>query len=256
MKLPLLISVPHGGLSIPEELQPFLKIGPELIEKASDQGSFEIYSGLEGRVERYLFADIARVLVDVNRAADNRKPDGVIKTRTSGKLVYDPYPDAETIETVIARYHAPYHRELARLSRIDGVRLGVDCHTMFELAPDDAPDPKGSPRPMICLSDGAGTTLPAGWMDRLTVIFRKEFEGFDVGVNKPFNGGHIIRSHSLNLPWLQIEISRLSLLSSEAKGARVLAALTQFCEETFETRPAPAACRLIAWFRRLLTKAA
>lgn len=252
MRLPLLISVPHGGLDVPPELRPFLRIGPDLIEAGSDVGSFEVYSSLgEDRVLAYRAQRWARVLVDVNRGADNRKPDGVIKTFVQGHMVYDPYPDPAVIETVIERYHAPYHRDLERLARLPGVKLGVDCHTMFASAPPDAPDPQGSSRPMICLSDGGGTSLPSGWMDGLARHLRQQFGPTQVKVNEPFNGGHIVRRHSARLPFVQIEISRSEALGWQEKGERVHAALAGFCQEQFGTAPISRRCRLFEWVRRL-----
>ncbi|MFH1723498.1 MAG: N-formylglutamate amidohydrolase, partial [Elusimicrobiota bacterium] len=120
----------------------------------------------------------------------------------------------------------PYHRRLSALAA--RVRMGFDCHTMAAVGPPVGPDP-GRERQAVCLSDGDGA-CPREWIDSAARIFRRHFpEG--VSVNSPFKGGHIVRSHAREIPWMQIELSRDPYVSSEEKGRRVLAALEQWCEE-------------------------
>jgi N-formylglutamate amidohydrolase len=44
MKLPILISVPHAGLRVPEEAQPYCRLTHEEIVADGDEGATEIYS--------------------------------------------------------------------------------------------------------------------------------------------------------------------------------------------------------------------
>jgi len=58
--------------------------------------------------------------------------------------------------------------------------------------------------------------------------FKQSFDS-EISVNRPFKGGYIIRSHSSELPWVQIELSRAPFLQTCEKRERVIQALTLFC---------------------------
>lgn len=227
MSLPLLLSVPHAGLGIPEEVADSCALTPEQVAEDGDEGAAEIYA-LAAEVERFVTADVARAIVDLNRAEDDRGKDGVVKTHTCWNVpVYRTFPSEDRIEALLARHHRPYHARLRDAA--DGrVRLAVDCHTMAALGPPVGPDP-GVERPHVCLSNGEGT-CPDAWMDGLVRCFTREF-GPSVKVNDPFRGGYITRSHAAEMPWVQLELSRAPFLSNADKRARVLRALTAWTAE-------------------------
>jgi formiminoglutamase len=228
MKLPLLISVPHAGLKIPPEVEDLCVLTPKQIAADSDEGAATIYD-LESEVAAYLAGEIARVIVDLNRAENDRRPDGAVKTHTCHKVpVYGRPLSEDLVETLLTRYYRPYHKRLTELAK--EAKLGIDCHTMAEFGPSMGPDP-GCERPYICLSN-AGGTCPKEWFDHLTACFRK-VQPTNVSVNNPFTGGHIIQSHASELPWIQVELSRAAFLSDEQKHERVLRALTTFCDSVF-----------------------
>ncbi|GAB4249922.1 MAG: N-formylglutamate deformylase [Thermoleophilia bacterium] len=229
-RLPLLISVPHAGLKVPEEVARYVILTPEQIARDGDGQAAAIFSGLEERVAAFHISKVARVVVDLNRAPNDRRPDGVVKTHTCwGEPVYDPSPPEEVLARLIALYHTPYHRALSEAAGRAGLRLGVDCHTMAAEGPPIGPDP-GRPRPLVCLSNADGT-CPDAWMAALSRAFM-EWAGDSVSLNDPFRGGHIIRSHAPELPWVQIEISRTNRFSPEEKRRAVELALERFCRET------------------------
>lgn len=220
MTLPLLISVPHAGLTVPSEAARFCSLEADEIVKDSDEGAAEIYS-FDGEAE-LVTTGIARAIVDLNRAPDDFRPDGVIKERTAFEVpVWKRELPRRLSRALIKRYHRPYHR---RLSEAAGrVMAGVDCHTMLEVGPPIGPGP-GGPRPVVCLSDGDGSTLPEGWMDRLARCFEEAF-GIPPAINDPFKGGYITRAHSREMPWVQVEVVRGPVMPTEDKRQRVLAAL-------------------------------
>jgi len=224
MKLPLLVSVPHAGLSVPPEAAELCALSAEEIAADADGGAAEIYDFAD-QVVRFETSTVARSIVDLNRAADDRRKDGVIKTHTCWDVpVWTQPPDESLVAELLRRHHAPYH---ARLTRPDaGVVVGVDCHTMAAVGPPVAPDP-GVERPEVCLSDADGT-LPRTWFERLIDAFRAEFTG-EVAVNRPFRGGFIVRAHATERPWVQIELSRAPFDSDAGKRRRVVAALRAWC---------------------------
>jgi formiminoglutamase len=235
MTLPILLSVPHAGLRVPSEAKPYCRLKPAEIVADGDEGAAEIYD-LKGHVAEFVATDIARAIVDLNRAEDNRRLDGVVKTVTCWNVsVYHEFPPEPVVERLLDCYYRPYHRRLSAGISAD-IRLCVDCHTMAAVGPPIGPD-AGETRPHICLGNGNGDeggtlTLPRGWTGRLLGSFRDVF-GDAVTTNEPFSGGHITRSHGRERPWLQLEISRAPFMSNAEKRYGVLRALTDFCEQVF-----------------------
>ncbi len=227
MRLPLVISVPHAGLRVPPAVESACRLSPTEISADSDGGSGEIYS-LADEVGAFVTTDIARAVVDVNRAPDDRRLDGVVKTHTSYRVsVWDPPLAEAEVEGLLHAYYAPYHAQLTELGLGGRWSLGVDCHTMAAVGPPVGPDP-GRERPWVCLSNADGT-CPQAWIDTLREGFGRQLDG-PVRVNDPFRGGYITRFHSAEMPWLQIELSREPYLPHHAKRQVVLNALEHWAE--------------------------
>jgi formiminoglutamase len=225
MMLPLLVSVPHGGLIVPEEVSAFCVLTEEQISQDGDEGAAEIYSGLQGHVAAFVTTDIARAVVDLNRAEDDFRPDGVIKTHTCYNVpVYSEFPDEELCEGLLKRYYHPYHARLTEGAQGSSI-LGIDCHTMATYGPPVGPDP-GQERPLVCLSN-ADNTCPKEWLESLAACFSESFQT-EVSINTPFKGGHIIRHHARELPWVQLELSRTSKIFIEKKRDGVRQALAMW----------------------------
>jgi formiminoglutamase len=228
VKLPLLGSVPHGGLQVPREAKPYCILTPKQIEEDGDVGAAEIYA-LESELEAFATTEIARAIVDLNRAVDDRRQDGVVKTHTCWNVpVYGEFPPEEIINKLLERYYHPYQERLTELAK-SGARLGLDLHTMAAAGPPVGPDP-GIERPWVCLSNGDGTTCPQEWIGSLAKCFEDEF-GPKVKINDPFKGGYITRTHAVELPWIQVELSRGPFMSNGDKRLAVLEALTRWCHQ-------------------------
>ena len=230
MQLPLLISVPHAGLRVPEEVRGHCILTPTQIEEDGDEGAAEIYA-FPDRFRAFVTSEVARAVVDLNRPESDRGPDGVVKTETChGVRVYDPFPEEPLIERLLERHYRPYHARLRRLAR-DGVRLGVDCHTMLAVGPAIGPL-AGQERPRVCLGNVDGASCPDDWLERMGDCLARAFD-CDVSLNHPFKGGFITRSQAAHLPWMQLELSRAPFLSNAEKRACVLAAFEAFCSGNF-----------------------
>jgi N-formylglutamate deformylase len=222
--LPLLISVPHAGTKIPPEVESISMLTPKQISEDGDEGSAQIYA-IGKQVKAFVTTDIARAFVDVNRAEEDRSPDGVVKTHTIWKVpIYRQSLSEDLIRMLLDKYHRPYHKQLSQLAA--EAKLGLDCHTMAEKGPPIGPD-AGRKRPLICLSNANGT-CPEDWSNRLADCLEEAFET-KVSKNTPFKGGYIIRSHANEIPWVQIELSRAAFLSHADKRLKFLEALQKWC---------------------------
>jgi formiminoglutamase len=229
--LPVVISVPHAGLAVPEEVASISLLTPEQIERDGDVGAKDIYRPLEKKVAAYLTTEVARAFVDLNRAERDIRADGVVKTETCWKVpIYSKPLSPHLIETLLERYHRPYHARLHDLARTLPVRLGIDCHTMAAEAPPISPRP-GTPRPRACVSNQKGETCPDEWAR----AFAKALEarlGSPVTVNDPFLGGYITKSRPGNIPWLQLELSRAPFATNEEKSSAVCGSILELCSTT------------------------
>lgn len=220
-KIPVLISIPHGGTEVPVEIRDRVIISAKDQFEDSDAFTQEIY-GLENEVRAQVQSQAARAFVDMNRAPDDRppqNPDGVVKTQTChGKTVYHPGKELDDSLTkrILDTYYFPYHQSITNaLAEHTDLQLALDCHTMEAVAPAIAPDP-GQSRPLICLGNNHGKSCPPEMADRLAECFREGFglEEKDVVMNKPFAGGYITRTYGEGaLPWVQVEMNRSLYLS-------------------------------------------
>lgn len=211
--LPLLISIPHGGIEIPEEVRGLTSIGTEAIMEDVDVFTQDIYCVED--VQAVLMTSIARTFVDLNRAPSDLPPrsqDGAVKTRTARlEPIYrdDNLPD-ELIALLIRRYHEPYHRRIEETLKNDRIKLALDCHSMSTIAPPISRY-HGRARPTICLGNVCGDAAPTTMVFSLAECFREVFElpPNEVMINFPFAGGYITRRYGNNpVPWIQIEMNR------------------------------------------------
>lgn len=238
-KLPILISVPHGGMKIPQELQKKCLIDPEGILRDGDTWSRELYD-FRDSVEEYVDTDIARLVIDMNRREDDlppANPDGVVKTTTVDRSQVWDQPSGLSpleIQYLIKHYHTPYHQRLLIAAKNRKVIIGIDCHTMLDIL--SYPDGSGwEKRPLFCIGNrgcemglplNEPITAPTKLVQKLQENLQQEFVGFVpnhtqqplVTLNKPFSGGYITYHHGSqgDIPWLQLEINRrLYLLDAE-----------------------------------------
>jgi N-formylglutamate deformylase len=238
-QLPLLISIPHSGLKVPAELKKFCRLNLPDILRDGDTWAGQLFDLRENVLAFSQFA-VARAIVDPNRAADNRppqNPDGVVKTVTvDGEPVWT-MPGGlavEQVEFLLHEYYYPYHQFLAAVSQNHKILLGLDCHTMLELAPQSSPRPLEK-RPLVCLSnrgDENGEKLdellsaPPDLLRALGKALEQRLQNIErdrsvpvVSLNRPFRGGYVVRKNrDLGLiPWIQVEFNRSLYLSSDPR---------------------------------------
>jgi N-formylglutamate deformylase len=232
MKLPLYISVPHAGTDVPSEVRSLCALRREDILADRDAGADLIYFPLQKYVAGFTRTDIARSLIDLNRAPDDIGGNGVIKSHTCWKVpVYRTFPPKKMIQTLLDRYYFPYHAKLSAGGNSSSTRLGVDCHTMAAVGPPVGPDP-GKKRPLVCLSNCHGTTCPEEWLHCMASCLQAAF-GEPVTINNPFSGGFISRLHAAEMPWVQIEISQTAAFPDNVKRDCLLEGLQSFCHTVF-----------------------
>lgn len=212
--LPVFISIPHGGRTVPREIADRLKVSMEDIYKDSDIFTDEIFD-LTGQAKEVLKAVVVRCAVDLNREESDLpplNPDGIIKSHTChGKEVYKDFPDSDLIKILLKKYYHTYHESFSRALAENDFELILDCHSMCNTAPAVSPD-KGSKRPLVCLGNLNDTTCSNAVLEKLKKEFVRVF-GFrkrDITFNSPFSGGYIAKKYGMGkTPLVQIEINRI-----------------------------------------------
>jgi len=222
---PFLISVPHGGVEVPEEVRDAVFLDQEAISYFSDPGTRKIFD-LSDCVCACIDTPISRMIVDLNRPPYHLPPkrwDGVVKTRTAtGIPVYKEgqFPDITLIHRLLLKYYFPYHAMVDRLLEGGRIILAIDCHSMLSFAPEQDRDPFRK-RPLVCLGNngdrdgnprkGSLATCPGEVIRALSYEFKEIFpdEG-SVALNTPFRGGFISNAHYWHkgVPWVQLEVNR------------------------------------------------
>ena len=220
-RLPILLSIPHGGTRKPAELEGHLSITNKDLFDDSDPFAVELYD-LGDKVERVIKTDIARAFVDLNRSLQDmppNNPDGLIKSKTCyDKPIYakGQEPDDSLKTMLIELYYNPYHQAIQKSIEELDLKLCLDCHSMASFAPYFSPDKSKSKRPMFCISNNDGKTSSSEMMELLADSLSKSFsiDRQEISLNDPFHGGHITRTYGNNpIPWIQVEMTRNQYLA-------------------------------------------
>ena len=225
-KLPILLSIPHGGTNKPKELKGRLCITRREQFDDSDPFVSEIYD-LKNSVQYVMSTDIARVYVDLNRSPKDTPPrnsDGVIKSLTCyRKPIYlaGMEPDESLVAMLLDMYHAPYYDAISHICKKSEIQMGFDCHSMASVAPDIAPDAvqtKKKKRPLFCISNQNGKTCSNKQLKLLASHISESFgvSLSSVALNDPFKGGYLTSFFGNNpVPWIQIEMNRDMYLNKQ-----------------------------------------
>lgn len=229
---PVLLSVPHSGRHYPDWLVALARGGKATLETLEDPLVDQLAAPALASGIAAVVAQAPRAAVDCNRAEDEIDPAvvrsamlsrptarargglGIVPSRTAsqGSLWRQPIGQAD-LDARLDAAHRPYHRairdHLERMRHQFGCALLIDCHSM---------PPPADGVPPIIIGDRFGQTA-GRWLtaDALAIVRRA---GFDVGLNDPFAGGHVIERHGnprRSIHALQVEIDRRCYLDDSGK---------------------------------------
>lgn len=220
---------PHSGAIYPPELLARSKLSAHQLRRNEDIYIDHLFHSAVAAGSPFLRATFPRVIVDVNRAANELPPEwqvlnadseadqttpraaaglGVVPTYLSEtQSIYSRIPDIDDVSNRLKRLYHPYHTTLQGLLRTSLSRFGrallVDCHSMPGFAP------MGSRRPDIILGDRFGTSCHSDTL----ALFRELFAqaGYSVGINYPYAGGYTTTHYGKpdeGVEAIQIEVNR------------------------------------------------
>ncbi len=224
-KLPILIIIPHGGYSVPDEMLGYEDLDRFQLFIYSDSCANSLFA-FEDEVAAKLDTNISRLFIDLDRketAVPPASTDGVIKeTAHDGTGVFrnGSFPDHIAISNMIRRYYIPFHDTIKKIMDTGEIRLIIECHTMLAVSPENSRRP-GKPRPLISIEN----SFEKGGKEILTCsnelaadlaeILRKNFSDEKdtvtekVTVNDPRTGGHILKTYGTGeIPLLRLSLSK------------------------------------------------
>ena len=237
-RLPFIISIPHCSGKVPAALRSTLDLTDEEIFESMDRGTSEIFGSLPSRAT--LCAQWSRLIVDLNRGPDRRDRKGVVPhVDYHGRVLYRPgcVPDEKEIRFRIERYYLPYHDRLKESLEDPEIRGIIDCHSLCEVAPVEAPDAGGRRKDIVLGNNGDSEGNQSPGMGKPTAspetvqMLKRAFQeyGFSVSINNPYKGGFITTHYARRFSgndkfFMQIEINQGLYLNSEKNrivGSRI-----------------------------------
>ena len=227
--LPLLVSMPHVGTDIPDEVA--ARLAPCAAARAdTDWHLAELYAFAEEMGASTLAARWSRYLIDLNRPPEDsnlypgQDTTGLCPLDTFGReRLYREgmEPDAAEVERRLARYWMPYHAqlraELERLLALHGRVLLWDAHSIASRVPrffeGRLPDLNfGTVDGKSCSLQLEGAMIQAAnSQDRFSFVF-----------NGRFKGGHITRFYGNpagGVHAIQLEMVQCLYMDEEAPFA-------------------------------------
>lgn len=229
-RVPIILSVPHCGVMIPEDLkQQFI---PEKIGDLDDTDWFvdRLYDFAPAMGITLMAARYSRWVIDLNRDPDDKPlyADGRVITGlcTTTDFLGNPiYRDKRTTvapEDVSRRrkkYFDPYHHHLQQLlndlKNEFGKVLLWDCHSIRKCVSSIRKDPF----PDLILGDADGTAASPGLSE--VTLRNLEGENRSISHNEPFKGGYITRHYGdpINqIHALQLEMSKINYMDDEERN--------------------------------------
>ena len=196
---PLVISIPHSGTDIPQDIAPLCNLGAK--REHTDWTLLELVAPLS---ETTLAATVSRYIVDVNRfkpRAGKATQPIIPRIDEKGNLLFNNYPSKQKQSDWLERYYTPYYLHLENLLNEKSEQhkrvLLVDLHSY---------DDKLFKTTDLILGTRKKQTLSPDTLEKLQVLFHEE--GLTTRVDTPFSGGNIIATFGkqARIEAVQIEV--------------------------------------------------
>jgi len=223
-RIPILVSVPHCGITFPEEIKG--EYDPSLIETCDDTDWFvdKLYGFAPTLGITMITAEFSRWVIDLNRTPDGTPlyTDGRIITELCPAATFLGQPlykdqrkkvDAGEVERRKKRYFIPYHQKIsqmmAELKREFGTVLLWDCHSIRQVVPTI----RKEKFPDLILGSADGASAAESLItEALGSLSRGRYT---LQHNDPFKGGYITRTYGIpsgSQHALQLEMSKINYM--------------------------------------------
>jgi N-formylglutamate deformylase len=235
---PVVFSSPHSGRDYPANFVRKSILSKLRLRSSEDAFVDELFSEVVNFGSPFLTATAPRAYVDLNRGPEEFDPSliegahtpynnpriasglGVIpRVVSEGRQIQEGKLTMDEALIRIRDVYYPYHNFLDELMTQAKFRFGIslliDCHSMPNDALQNAMAPGGQ-RPDIVLGNRFGASASAPIFDIVETAFKNQ--GFIVGRNTPFAGGHITQKYgspSKGQHVVQAEINRSMYMNED-----------------------------------------
>jgi N-formylglutamate deformylase len=200
--VPLLVSMPHVGTDIPDDIAAAMT--PDALLRADTDWRLERLYAFAAEVQAStLAARWSRYVIDVNRPPDDTNlypgldTTGLCPVDTFDHApLYQPgrAPSAGEVQQRLQRYWQPYHRqlraELDRLLALHGRVLLWDAHSIASRVPRFF----DGRLPDLNFGTASGTSCAPALEHAMVAVAQRQ-QAFTVAVNGRFKGGYITRQY-------------------------------------------------------------
>jgi len=225
-ELPLLISVPHDGRDLPEDMQNRMTdVGRSIPD--TDWHVADLYNFAADMGANILVANYSRYVVDLNRSADDAElypgqvATGLCPQQTfAGESIYrsgavDDSEKAHRIEKYWRPYHAHLRDTLDALRTKHGFALLWDAHSI----PSVVPRLFEGELPELNLGSNGGESCEQSIEDAVATVATGS--SYSTAVNGRFKGGYITRHYGdpeNGIHALQLEIAQRAYMDERTIG--------------------------------------
>ena len=232
--IPLVASIPHSSLHIPESLRESFLVSPEDLRRelllVTDRFTDELYALPTGNMSGIAVVfDVCRVIVDPERFEDDTQEAnaafgrGVVYVKTlEGKpLRKVSFDDRESLLSIFYRpFHEALNAQVENALNRFGSCLFLDCHSFPSKPLTYESDYKSSlKRPDICIGTDDRHS-PDDLVRKVEAYFKSN--GLEVCINNPYQGTLVPTPYyrrNADVSALMIEINR-SLYMNEETGQK------------------------------------
>jgi len=222
---PLLISLPHNGSAIPDDVAARMK-RPARRSPDTDWHVAELYDFARAMGASVIKPFASRYVVDLNRPADGhalypgQNETGLVPTQLfSGEAIYRPgaEPDADEVADRVKRWWKPYHAalldELRRLRKLHGRVVLWEGHSIRSHVPmlfdGRLPD--------FNLGTADGASCSPTLQAKLAAVLETQGD-YTHAVNGRFKGGYITRHYGRpdeGIDAVQLELAQLNYMDED-----------------------------------------
>jgi len=224
---PLLISLPHDGTAIPDDIAPHLHDAARRVPD-TDWHVATLYDFARELGASILVPRYSRYVIDLNRPPDGgalypgRAETGLCPTIAfSGEPIYREghAPDATEIERRRQTYWQPYHSalagELARLKSTHGRALLWEGHSIRS----EVPMLFEGRLPDLNLGTADGASCSSTRLDRITALLAQQND-YSWVANGRFKGGYITRHYgrpAQGVDAIQLELAQITYMDERSQ---------------------------------------
>ena len=248
--IPLLVSVPHDGTLVPDDIAARLTDAARKVPD-TDWHIARLYGFAREMGASMIVPKYSRYVVDLNRSEDDvslypgQNTTGLCPVvRFSGDPVYrqGQEPTAEEIQARVDRFWRPYHEalraELDRLKQQHGRAVLWEGHSIR----GELPFLFDGRLPDLNLGTAGGASCSPALQERLESVLASQ-DRYDFVVNGRFKGGHITRHYgdpAGGIEAVQMETSQRTYMDEESfawdegKATAMQAVLRRLLESVLE----------------------